>query len=77
MSLNDHFPFNPNRSTRAKAYLDPDEVGKLEKAATNLRDRLLLRLFLVRLCLNKWYHYWGQVNHPIFNPSRYRIVTTL
>ena len=44
MSLNDHFPFNPNRSTRANAYLDPDEVGKLEKAATNLRDRLLIRL---------------------------------
>lgn len=44
MSLNDDFPFNPNRYTRAKAYLDPDEVGKLEKAATNLRDRLLIRL---------------------------------
>jgi len=28
----------------AKAYLEPDEVENLEKAATNLRDRLLIRL---------------------------------
>ena len=28
----------------AKAYLDPAEVNSLEKAATNLRDRLLIRL---------------------------------
>ena len=28
----------------AKAYLEPDEVESLEKAATNLRDRLLIRL---------------------------------
>ncbi len=27
-----------------KAYLEPDEVEQLEKAATNLRDRLLIRL---------------------------------
>jgi len=27
-----------------KAYLEPDEVEKLEKAATNLRDRLLIRV---------------------------------
>ena len=27
-----------------KAYLEAEEVGKLEKAATNLRDRLLIRL---------------------------------
>ena len=27
-----------------KAYLEVEEVGKLEKAATNLRDRLLIRL---------------------------------
>lgn len=27
-----------------KAYLEPDEVENLEKAATNLRDRLLIRL---------------------------------
>lgn len=30
--------------TTAKAYLESDEVAKLEKAATNLRDRLLIRL---------------------------------
>ena len=28
----------------AKAYLEADEVGKLEKMATNLRDRLLIRV---------------------------------
>lgn len=27
-----------------KAYLEPEEVGRLEDAATNLRDRLLIRL---------------------------------
>ena len=27
-----------------KAYLEPDEVLKLERASTNLRDRLLIRL---------------------------------
>lgn len=27
-----------------KAYLEPDEVASLEKMATNLRDRLLIRL---------------------------------
>jgi len=30
--------------TTTKAYLEPEETGKLEKAATNLRDRLLIRL---------------------------------
>ena len=44
MNTNDHSPFNPNRSTVVKAYLDPDEISKLKKAATNLRDRLLIRL---------------------------------
>ena len=44
MSLNDHSPFYPNRSTRAKAYLEANEVDRLQKAATNLRDRLLIRL---------------------------------
>ena len=44
MSLDDYSPFYPNRSTRAKAYLEAEEIGKLEKAATNLRDRLLIRL---------------------------------
>jgi integrase/recombinase XerD len=27
-----------------KAYLDPDEVAMIEKAATNLRDKILIRL---------------------------------
>ena len=27
-----------------KAYLEPEEVARLEKAATNLRDRILIRL---------------------------------
>ena len=44
MSLDDYSPFYPNRSTRVKAYLETEEIGKLEKAATNLRDRLLIRL---------------------------------
>ena len=44
MSLNDHSPFYPNRSTGAKAYLEANEVYRLQKAATNLRDRLLIRL---------------------------------
>jgi hypothetical protein len=34
----------PNQSARTKAYLDPSEVESLEKHATNLRDRLLIRL---------------------------------
>ncbi len=34
----------------AKAYLDIDEVEKLEKAATNLRDRLLIRLLFHMGC---------------------------
>ena len=28
----------------AKAYLEPEDVESLEKAATNLRDRLLIRM---------------------------------
>ena len=44
MNGNDHSPHNPNRPRVVKAYLGPDEVGKLEKAATNLRDSLLIRL---------------------------------
>jgi integrase/recombinase XerD len=40
---------NPKRYSRSgksskKAFLDLDEVARLEKAATNLRDRLLIRL---------------------------------
>jgi integrase/recombinase XerD len=44
MRSGDYSPSCPNRYTSAKAYLELDEVGKLEKAATNLRDRLLIRL---------------------------------
>ena len=44
MSLNDHSPFYANRSTRAKVYLEANDVDRLQKAATNLRDRLLIRL---------------------------------
>ena len=33
-----------------KAYLEAEEVGKLEKAATNLRDRLLVRLLFHSGC---------------------------
>jgi len=44
MSLNDHSPFYPNRSTRAKAYLGTNDIDRLRQAATNLRDRLLIRL---------------------------------
>ena len=44
MSLNDHSPFYANRSTRAKAYLEANDVDRLQKATTNLRDRLLIRL---------------------------------
>lgn len=44
MSLNDHSPFYPNLSAGAKAYLEANEVDRLQKAATNFRDRLLIRL---------------------------------
>jgi integrase/recombinase XerD len=44
MSLDDHSPSYPNRPTKVKAYLEAEDVDKLEKAATNLRDRLLIRL---------------------------------
>lgn len=44
MSLDDYSPFYPNQSTRAKAYLETSEVVTLQDAATNLRDRLLIRL---------------------------------
>jgi len=44
MNGNNHSPYYPNQHRVVKAYLGPDEVGKLEKAATNLRDRLLIRL---------------------------------
>jgi len=44
MSLNDHSLFYANRSTRVKAYLEANDVDRLQKATTNLRDRLLIRL---------------------------------
>jgi len=34
----------PNQTASTKAYLEPSEVENLEKDATNLRDRLLIRL---------------------------------
>jgi len=44
MNLDDSSPSNYDPPTVTKAYLDPNEVSKLEKAATNLRDLLLIRL---------------------------------
>ena len=42
-----------------KAYLEPEEINLMEKACTNLRDRLLMRL-LVSLRLpdfrSAWYY---------------------
>lgn len=35
---------NSQAGTTPKAYLEPKEVARLEKSATNLRDRLLIRL---------------------------------
>jgi len=44
MKLNDHSLFYANRSTRVKAYLEANDIDRLQKATTNLRDRLLIRL---------------------------------
>jgi len=44
LSTDDHPLFYPNRSERVKAYLEANDVDRLQKAATNLRDRLLIRL---------------------------------
>jgi len=44
MTLHDHSPSCPDPAARTKSYLEPSEVEHLEKAATNLRDRLLIRL---------------------------------
>lgn len=44
MSTDDHPLFYPNRSARVKAYLEANDVDRLQKAATNLRDHLLIRL---------------------------------
>jgi integrase/recombinase XerD len=40
----DYSPFYPDRSARAKAYLETKEVVALQNVATNLRDSLLIRL---------------------------------
>jgi integrase/recombinase XerD len=44
VALGDYSTPYPNHSARTKAYLEPSEVENLEKRATNLRDRLLIRL---------------------------------
>ncbi|MBE9502054.1 MAG: tyrosine-type recombinase/integrase [Chloroflexi bacterium] len=44
MTPHDYSPSYPNRTARTKAYLEPSEVESLEKRASNLRDRLLIRL---------------------------------
>ena len=33
-----------------KAYLEPEEINLMEKACTNLRDRLLMRLLFHSAC---------------------------
>jgi len=44
MAPDNYSSLSPNQTARAKVYLEPDEVENLEKRATNLRDRLLIRL---------------------------------
>lgn len=44
MAPRDYSTPYPNQSARTKAYLEPTEVESLERHATNLRDRLLIRL---------------------------------
>jgi integrase/recombinase XerD len=44
MAPDDYSSLNPNQIARTKVYLEPNEVEDLEKRATNLRDRLLIRL---------------------------------
>jgi integrase/recombinase XerD len=44
LSTDEHPLFYPNQSARAKTYLDTSEVVTLQNTATNLRDRLLIRL---------------------------------
>ena len=44
MALRDYSKPYPNHSARTRAYIEPSEVENLEKRATNLRDRLLIRL---------------------------------
>lgn len=44
MAPDDYSSLYPNQTARTKVYLEPNEVENLEKHATNLRDRLLIRL---------------------------------
>ncbi len=44
MSKDEDSPFYPDRSAKVRAYLETKEVHALQNAATNLRDRLLIRL---------------------------------
>ena len=44
MKRYDCSPSCPNGTTETKAYLEPSEVASLEESASNLRDRLLIRL---------------------------------
>jgi integrase/recombinase XerD len=53
MAPDNYSSLSPNQTARAKVYLEPDEVENLEKRATNLRDRLLIRLLFhlgCRIC---------------------------
>lgn len=44
MNINELAPFNPSQPLIFKAYLEPTDVDMLQEAATNLRNRLLIRL---------------------------------
>ena len=44
MALHDYSTPCSNKTARTKSYLEPGEVESLEKCASNLRDRLLIRL---------------------------------
>jgi len=44
LALRDYSTPYLNQNTRTKTYLEPSEIEGLEKHATNLRDRLLIRL---------------------------------
>ena len=44
MAVREYPSLHPSRTAGTKAYLEPSEVESLEKRASNLRDRLLIRL---------------------------------
>jgi integrase/recombinase XerD len=50
MTVHDYSSPSPNQNAGTKAYLEPSEVESLEKAASNLRDRLLIRLLFYLGC---------------------------